>query len=436
MGLRIRLTLVGGLAIVGALVPASPSFGVTAGAVTADDRLLTFDTASPGTVTSGPRAIAGLQAGESVLGIDMRPATNQLLALGSSGRLYRLSTATAAATQIGSGFSVGLIGTRFGFDFSPTVDRTRIVSDAEQNFRANPNDGSTVDGDPGTPGIQLDTNLFYIAGDPNFGANPNIVGTAYTNNFSGASTTTVFGIDSNKDILVRQGGVDGSPSPNTGQLTTIGPLGLNTDDRVGFDIRSVPGAETAFATMATPSPTTSALYTVNLTSGAVTTVGSIGGGAAVTAFAIGVPPSLEAPPADPTPTPTDPTPTDPTPTNPTPDTTAPESLLALPAVQKLKKVLKGGGIGAELSCDEACNMSATLTGKGKSRATKIYGTGSASLAEAGVGKIDVRLNGAGRRFLQKRGDSKADKTKLSLALAVTDGSQNVTNLTRKLTLTH
>ena len=44
--------------------------------------------------------------------------------------------------------------------------------------------------------------LAYAAGDPNAGANPNVVGSAYTNNFAGATTTTLYGIDSDLDILV------------------------------------------------------------------------------------------------------------------------------------------------------------------------------------------------------------------------------------------
>lgn len=397
------------------LVPAAPSFAVTAGAVTADDRLLTFDTASPGTVTSGPRAITGLQPGETVLGIDMRPATNQLYALGSSGRLYRVNVATAAATQVGSGAAI-LSGTSFGFDFNPLVDRIRTVSDADQNFRLNPADGV----------MTSDASLAYAAGDPNAGDDPNVAGVAYTNNFAGAASTALYGIDTAGDRLVRL------LSPNNGQLTTVSGLGFNAEGQIGFDIVSVPGTETAFAAMGTPSPSTSALYTLNLTTGAVTPVGNIGGGSPVKAFAIGVPPSIEAPP--PEPTPDDPAPS-PTPTE-TQDTTAPEVLAGLAATAKLKRVLRNGGVGGEVSCDEACDLTATLSGGGKSRAAKILGTGSSSLAEAGIANLDVDLNKAGRRYLGRRGRSDALKTRLAIELVVRDSAQNATNLTTKLTLKH
>ena len=104
-----------------------------------------------------------------------------------------------------------------------------------------------------------------------------MVGVAYSNNFGGAAQTTLFGIDSGRDVLVRQGGINGSPTPNGGQLTTLGPLGVNTIDDVGFDISGVTGI--AFASLTSrvgPLDTSSDLYTINLSTGAATLVGSIG----------------------------------------------------------------------------------------------------------------------------------------------------------------
>ena len=46
-------------------------------AVTTTNVLLSFDSATPGTVTT-IAPITGLQAGENILGIDLRPATGQL----------------------------------------------------------------------------------------------------------------------------------------------------------------------------------------------------------------------------------------------------------------------------------------------------------------------------------------------------------------------
>ena len=54
--------------------------------VTATNNLVSFSSTNPGTFLIN-RPITGLQEGETVLGIDFRPANGQLYALGSSNRL-------------------------------------------------------------------------------------------------------------------------------------------------------------------------------------------------------------------------------------------------------------------------------------------------------------------------------------------------------------
>src|SRR4030095_15553797 len=113
------------------------------------------------------------------------------------------------------------------------------------------------------------------------------VGSAYTNNFNGTAVTTLFGIDSNRDVLVMQGGPNGVPSPNGGGLTTIGGgLGFNTSALVGFDISGTTGV--AFASLVPSTGGPAQLFTINLTTGAATLVGTIGTGLTLTGLAAGV----------------------------------------------------------------------------------------------------------------------------------------------------
>lgn len=70
------------LALVACTGSAFAKGGVTIYAVTTADRLVTFNSASPCTVST-PLKIGGLQTNEQVLGIDFRPATGVLYALGS-----------------------------------------------------------------------------------------------------------------------------------------------------------------------------------------------------------------------------------------------------------------------------------------------------------------------------------------------------------------
>ena len=236
--------------------------------LTSTGTLVTFDSATPGSIGSSV-AVTGLLGGETLLGIDRRPATQQLFGLGSTSRLYSINSITGAATAVGaSSFAPALTGTAFGFDFNPVPDRIRVVSTDTSNFRLNPNDG-TLSG--------TDTPLSYAGGDSGAGITPRVVGSAHTNNVNGASVTTLFGIDSNRDVLVMQGGPNGAPSPNGGVLTTIGfGLGFNTSDLVGFDVSGITGL--AYASLTPPAGGASQLFTINLTTGIATLVGTIGTG--------------------------------------------------------------------------------------------------------------------------------------------------------------
>ena len=203
--------------------------------------------------------VTGLQAGETLVGIDVRPANSVLYGVGSTSRVYTVNPLTGLATQVGVAGAFALTGTAFGMDFNPVPDRIRHVSNTEQNLRLNPNDGTLT---------ATDTAL-----------NPagNIVGTAYANNFPGAATTSLYAIDSAAGTLVLIGSLNGSPiSPNTGQITTVGSLGLGTNlnEAIGFDISGQ--SAQAMATVTTGG--ISRLYSINLATGAATLQGTIGPG--------------------------------------------------------------------------------------------------------------------------------------------------------------
>ncbi|HEX8319057.1 DUF4394 domain-containing protein [Longimicrobium sp.] len=215
-------------------------------------------------------AISGLQAGETLAGIDFRPVDGRLYAVGSSSRLYTVDTLTAAATAVGTTpFTPALAGSAFGFDFNPTVDRIRVHGNTNQNLRLHPVTGALA---------FVDTALTYVAGDPGAGTTPRVSGTAYTNSVSGATATVLFGIDSNRDVLVLVG------APNGGRMTTVGSLGVNTTDDVGFDIAGPDASREAYVTVTVGSR--SELHTINLSTGATTRIGTIGTSSPVRGIAV------------------------------------------------------------------------------------------------------------------------------------------------------
>jgi cyclophilin family peptidyl-prolyl cis-trans isomerase len=235
---------------------------------------VTFDSAAPETILSTV-SVSGLARGEKLLGIDFRPSNGLLYGVGSKDRLYTIDLASGAATQVGTGsFVPQLEGESLGVDFNPVPDRLRVVSQTDQNLRIHPDTGVVIDANAVKPGVQLDGELDYAAGDVRARANARVVGVAYTNNFAGALSTTLYGIDANKDALVIVGSPGGAPvSPNTGQLTTVGPLGVNTTRFVGFDI----GTDgVALASLRAPGDRPAKLYTIDLATGAASLVGTIG----------------------------------------------------------------------------------------------------------------------------------------------------------------
>ncbi len=232
--------------------------------------LISFDSAAPSSVLNGV-AISGLQSNETIKGIDFRPSTHQLYALGSTNRLYTIQANTGVATQVGAGpFTPVLNGSNFGFDFNPVIDRIRVVSNTKKNYVLNPNDGTAT-------GV---TDLAFGAADPNFGVSPNVAFSAYTNSVIPApAATQLYGIDTGLDILVTQ-------ANSAGTLATVGPLGVNFGAVGGFDISGSGANGVAYAVMLPANTSVSNLYEINLATGAATNLGMIDGGAIISSMAV------------------------------------------------------------------------------------------------------------------------------------------------------
>ncbi len=243
--------------------------------VTDTQTLVSFDSGDTSNLLSGV-AISGLQSNEQVRGIDIRPSTGQLYALGSFNNVYTIDATTGIATQVGSGpFAPATNGSSYGFDFNPVIDRIRVVSDANQNLVLNPNDGTAT---------QV-TSLFFGAGDMNEGMDPNVVGSAYTNSFAGASSTQLYGIDTGLDMLVTQ-------ANSAGTLMTVGSVGVDLNDTLSFDISGATGV--AFASVVSDDFSSSTFWRIDLSTGAGSALGEIGGGALITSMTVVPAPSSMA----------------------------------------------------------------------------------------------------------------------------------------------
>jgi hypothetical protein len=238
--------------------------------VTDSNDLLTFDSGSPGTVTT--TAITGLPAGFSILGFAQRtttqpspanPGVGSLWAVASNGgstdfRLLVISTSGAASQisplgNLGSG--PGMTGWSLAFD--PATDRFQF-SGVQLNYQINPNTGTAV----------AQGNLF---------ANNAYSGSAFAFvPFGGSSRFYDIDCGGTPDVLQTSTNIAAGGTP-----TTVGPLGMDFSRPIGLAIIS----SGAFAAAS------GSLYTVNLSTGAFTNPVAIMGSPTVVGLVI-VPPSF------------------------------------------------------------------------------------------------------------------------------------------------
>lgn len=224
---------------------ATPSVNFTA--LTNDGKVLYFEGGQLGSAVKSI-TITNLGSGEQIVSIDYRPATGQLYGLSSASRLYHINENSGLASPLGQmAFTPAFQGANPSLDFNPTVDRVRLVTESGQNLRLHPELGTVVATD----------------GSINGGMSPKIGAVAYTNSFSGATTTTLFDIDFQQDKLYQQ------VPPNDGGLVEVGSLGIDFAGEGDMDIL----ADNSLAMAVVRNVNESRLYTIDLTSGAATWVG-------------------------------------------------------------------------------------------------------------------------------------------------------------------
>jgi uncharacterized protein (TIGR03382 family) len=245
--------------------------------VTTTGNVVRFSPSAPGTFLSN-QPITGLNQGDRIQGIDFRPQTGEIIALGETTQLYSLNAMTGVATPIGTGFTPALDGgafTRHAIDINPTVDRVRVVGSGAQNRRLNPITGGSA---------ALDTNLSYNP-PVGLGLPPRAVAVAYTNSVFGApvGSTREYILDSLNNVLAEVGTqAGGNPSFNGGVIASsfavqLGSSTIDFGDNAGLDISSATGIAYASLDLQTdPANSPSGFYTINLANGQATFLGSAG----------------------------------------------------------------------------------------------------------------------------------------------------------------
>lgn len=252
-----------GLFALGLFSSATALQATTIYGLTSTNGLIRFDSALPGTIFP-----LGTISQPGIVDIDFFPVNGLLYGITSTGNTYSINLSNAAATFLFAPLTA--LSNLTDLDFNPVADRMRLYGDTDQNYRMVP-DATTAPSTAGTAGTVIADGTFTNTAFQ-------LVGSAYTNNFDGASSTTLYSIDAATDSLIIH---TGTPQFNT--VTAVGaglgsPVGVN----VGFDIDS---SGIAFLSDG------NAFFTVNLGTGVATGAGTVGGSGLVSIAAVPEPAS-------------------------------------------------------------------------------------------------------------------------------------------------
>jgi hypothetical protein len=233
--------------------------------------LVSWNSASPSSLLSS-LPITGLPANEIIRAIDFEeayfPGNQRIFALGTGNNqyanIYSIDPFTAVATQL-----------------PPSIANPDIVRGVDYGFHSSPvslwsvtDNGGVLSGHNRTLNSgAAQASLAYGAGDVSAGFVPHLV------HFEDRSFISDLAIDTARDTLVR---ITGSSNPRIVQ--TIAPLNADFDDEGGLDLDVLGGV--LYASLQPAGQTQSNFYSLNHTTGALTLIGPIGGGAVIRAMSV------------------------------------------------------------------------------------------------------------------------------------------------------
>lgn len=213
-------------------------------ALSGDNTLHKIDVATATVTASMP--VDGVSR---LLGIDLRPATGQLIGVTDGFEIVEIDPETGTATVISKmdkdlpidGDAAVIV------DFNPQANKLRFMS-GTTNHRVDIESGA----------VTVDGSLAFDTADMHAGEAPAIVAAAYSNSYGTPDSTAMYDIDSTIVALIQQ------ISPNDGTLAAIGKLGIEPSETYAFDIATdSEGKNTAWLVSG------SMLHMVSLETGAV-----------------------------------------------------------------------------------------------------------------------------------------------------------------------
>ncbi|WP_269583194.1 DUF4394 domain-containing protein [Roseibium sp. Sym1] len=158
---------------------------------------------------------------DRLLGIDLRPATGQLIGVSDAHEIVEIDPETGEATVISKMDKMLPLkdGQPVIVDFNPKANKLRFMTGLT-NHRVDIESGK----------VTVDGSLAFEEKDMHAGEAPNIVAAAYINSYGKPDATAMYDIDATIGAVIRQ------TSPNDGTLAAIGKLGVDAADTYAFDV--------------------------------------------------------------------------------------------------------------------------------------------------------------------------------------------------------
>ena len=233
-----------------ALLAASGAQATTLIGLTADNMLVRINAETRRAEPA--RRIMGADA--RIIAMDQRPADGRLYGVTERGQIVTLDPATGRATPVSRLNMPFDFGGRAVADFNPVPDRLRLMGMNGTNFRVNVETGE----------VARDGTLKHGEGALS-GTTPRIVAGAYINSLAGATSTTLYTIDTLQNALNVQA------PPNDGVQAPRAPISTPLPPGIALDILTEGTGNTAFLLAG------GMLHTLNLADGVVSPRGAVSG---------------------------------------------------------------------------------------------------------------------------------------------------------------
>ncbi|HJW30309.1 MAG TPA: DUF4394 domain-containing protein [Saprospiraceae bacterium] len=180
--------------------------------LSANNEIVTLVSGPPATIQTTNPITGMLRDGETMKAIDNRRGT--IYGISSESILYRIKPTGGSEPVTGTPLKPLLTGSVTAFDYNPSEDRIRIMTDGGQNLRVNPNNSLVTTVDPAIPPPTVFNSI------------------AYTQPSGFVSTSILYEIDATNGLLWKQG------KPATGIIEYVAPLQVVWYGEGGFDLTS------------------------------------------------------------------------------------------------------------------------------------------------------------------------------------------------------